>query len=60
MHRIEINVQTGKRRTVELSAAEIAELEALPQPAAPVELTAAEKLAAAGLTVDELKGLLGI
>jgi hypothetical protein len=60
MHRIEVNVQTGKRRTVELTAAEIAELEALPQPAAPAELTAAEKLAAAGLTVDELKGLLGI
>lgn len=31
-----------------------------PVPPAPVELTAAEKLAAAGLTVAELKTLLGL
>jgi hypothetical protein len=31
-----------------------------PAPAAPVELTPAEKLAAAGLTVDELRELLGL
>jgi hypothetical protein len=31
-----------------------------PEPVAPVELTPAEKLAASGLTVDELKALLGL
>ena len=31
-----------------------------PEPPAPVELTAAEKLTAAGLTVAELKTLLGL
>ena len=34
--------------------------EPAPEPAAPVELTPAEKLAASGLTVDELKALLGL
>ena len=34
--------------------------EPAPEPPAPVELTPAEKLAASGLTVDELKGLLGL
>ena len=34
--------------------------EPAPEPVPPVELTPAEKLAASGLTVDELKGLLGI
>ena len=34
--------------------------EPAPAPPAPVELTPAEKLAASGLTVDELKGLLGL
>ena len=33
--------------------------EPAPEPPAPVELTPAEKLAASGLTVAELKGLLG-
>jgi hypothetical protein len=33
--------------------------EPAPEPVAPVELTPAEKLAASGLTVDELKALLG-
>ena len=31
-----------------------------PEPPAPVELTPAEKLAQSGLTVEELKGLLGL
>ena len=31
-----------------------------PEPPAPQELTAQEKLEAAGLTIEELKGLLGI
>ena len=34
--------------------------EPAPEPPAPVELTPAEKLAASGLTVDELKELLGL
>ena len=34
--------------------------EPAPKPVAPVELTPAEKLAASGLTVDELKALLGL
>jgi len=34
--------------------------EPAPAPPAPVELTPAEKLAASGLTVDELKALLGL
>jgi hypothetical protein len=33
--------------------------EPAPEPPAPVELTPAEKLAASGLTVEELKNLLG-
>lgn len=60
MHRIEVNVQTGEQRTVELTAEEIAEIEARPQPEPPAVLTPAQKLAAAGLTVDELKTLLGL
>lgn len=36
------------------------EPEPAPQQPAPVEMTPAEKLAAAGLTVDELKALLGL
>ena len=34
--------------------------EPAPEPVAPVEVTPAEKLAASGLTVDELKELLGL
>ena len=34
--------------------------EPAPEPPAPVELTPAEKLAASGLTVEELKTLLGL
>ena len=59
MHRIEIDVQTGEQRTVELTPEEIAAIEAMPQPEPP-PLTAAEKLERAGLTVDELKELLGL
>jgi hypothetical protein len=60
MNRIEVNVQTGEQRTVELSAEEIAELQSRPQPEPPAPLTPAEKLAAAGLTVAELRELLGL
>ena len=60
MNRIEVNVQTGEQRTVELTAEEIAELQSRPQPEPPAPLTPAEKLAAAGLTVAELRELLGL
>lgn len=60
MDRIEVNVITGEQRTVALTDAEIAEIQSRPQPEPPAVLTPAEKLAAAGLTVAELKTLLGL
>jgi hypothetical protein len=60
MHRIEIDVQTGKQKTIELTDEEIATLQSMSQPEPIPEPTPAEKLARAGLTVDELKELLGI
>ena len=60
MERIEINVITGKQVTIPLTKEEILEIESRPEPEPPVELTPAEKLAASGLTVDELKELLGL
>ena len=60
MNRIEVNVQTGEQRTVALTDAEIAEIQSRPQPEPPAVLTPAEKLAAAGLTVAELRELLGL
>jgi len=60
MHRIVVDVQTGEQEIVELTAEEIAEIESRPQPEPPAKLTPAEKLAASGLTVEELKELLGI
>ena len=60
MERIEINVITGKQVTIPLTEEEILEIESRPQPEPPAELTPAERLAASGLTVNELKELLGI
>lgn len=60
MHRIEVNVQTGEQRTVALTAEEIAEIQAQPQPEPPAAPTPEQKLAASGLTVAELKSLLGL
>ena len=60
MHRIEVDVITGEQQTIELTPAEIAEIQSRPQPEPPMPLTPAEKLAAAGLSVDELKVLLGL
>lgn len=60
MHRIVVDVQSGEINEVELTAEEIAEIEARPQPEPPPVLTAEQKLAAAGLTVDDLKALLGL
>ena len=59
MHRIVVDVQTGEQEIVEWTAEEIAELESRPQPEPVPEPTAAEKLAAAGLTVDDLKQQIG-
>jgi hypothetical protein len=60
MNRIEVNVQTGEQHTIALTEAEIAEIQSRPQPEPPAVLTPAEKLAAAGLTVAELRELLGL
>jgi hypothetical protein len=60
MKRIEVNVITGEQRTIALTKEEIAEIQARPQPEPPAELTPAEKLAKSGLTVAELKELLGL
>ena len=60
MERIEVNVQTGEQRTIALTEAEIAEIQARPQLEPPTPPTPAERLAAAGLSVDELKQLLGL
>jgi len=60
MHRIEVDVITGEQQTIELTPEEIAEIQSCPQPEPPVPLTPAEKLAIAGLSVDELKVLLGL
>ena len=60
MQRMEVNVITGEQRIVDLTAEEIAEIEARPRPEPPVAPTPEQKLAAAGLTVDELKTLLGL
>jgi len=60
MHRIEVNVITGEQKTVALTAQEIAEIQSRPQPEPIPERTAQQKLEAAGLTVAELKQLLGL
>ena len=60
MNRIEVNLETGEQQIIELTAEEIAELQSRPQPEPPAPLTPAEKLAAAGLTVAELRELLGL
>jgi len=60
MHRIVVDVQTGEITEVELTAEEIAELEARPEPEPTPVLTTEQKLEAAGLTVAELKELFGL
>jgi hypothetical protein len=58
MNRIEVNVITGEQATIPLTAEEIAEVESRPVLPPPPPLTPVEKLAAAGLTVAELRELL--
>lgn len=60
MYRAVINVQTGKQETIPLTPEEIAEIESRPEPSPPPALTTEQKLEAAGLTVAELKDLLGL
>jgi hypothetical protein len=60
MKRIEVNVISGEQHTIPLTEEEIAEVQSRPQPEPPAPLTPAEKLAASGLTVAELKELLGL
>ena len=60
MERIEVNVITGEQKTIPLTAQEIAEIQSRPQPEPIPELTAQQKLEAAGLTVAELQQLLGL
>jgi hypothetical protein len=60
MERLEMNLETGELQTIQLTAEEIAEIQSRPQPEPPTPLTPAEKLAQSGLTVAELKELLGI
>jgi hypothetical protein len=60
MERIEVNVITGKQQIIPLTAQEIAEIQSRPQPEPIPELTAQQKLEAAGLTVAELQQLLGL
>jgi len=60
MERIEVNVITGEQTIIPLTDEEIAEIQSRPQPEPPAELTAEEKLERSGLTVAELKSLLGL
>lgn len=60
MERLEMNLETGELSVIPLTEEEIVELQSRPQSEPTPEPTAAEKLAASGLTVDELKGLLGL
>jgi hypothetical protein len=60
MERLEMNLETGELSIISLTEEEIAELQSRPQPEPTPEPTPAEKLAASGLTVEELKALLGL
>ena len=60
MERLEMNLETGELSVIPLTKEEIVELQSRPQPKPPAEPTASEKLARSGLTVNELKGLLGL
>lgn len=57
---IEINVQTGERTERPYTPEEEAAADAMAQQAEPAKLTPAEKLAALGLSPDDLKALVGL
>jgi hypothetical protein len=61
MQSLNINCETGEQTSIELSAQEIAEIEAKMAEALAkenIEPTIAEKLASVGLSIDELKAAL--
>ena len=64
MERIVVDCQTNETSVVQMTAEEeaahIASLEGIPTVVAKADLTAAQKLERTGLTVDELRGLLGL
>lgn len=60
MERIEVNVITGEQKVIPLTLEEIAETQSCPQPKPVPGPTAEEKLQRAGLTVEDLKMLLGL
>lgn len=60
MHRVEINVQTGEQQEIPLTPQEIEEINNLPVPEEPQDPTPLEKLESLGLTLTELKELLGL
>lgn len=60
MERIEIDLQTGAQRIIRLTPEEIAELQSLPASEFQFEPTPEQKLAAAGLSISELRQLLGL
>ena len=55
MERTEVNVITGEVKVIPLTPEEIAEINSRPVPPPPKPLTLTEKLAAAGITIEELK-----
>lgn len=57
MERTEVNVITGEVKIIPLTPEEIEDIKSRPSPKPLIEPTPAEKLAAAGLTVAELKTL---
>lgn len=63
MKSLNINCETGEQTSVELSAKEIAEIEAKMAEAleaSNIEPTIDQKLASVGLSIDDLKSALGI
>jgi hypothetical protein len=61
MERIVVNVVTGEQRVIPFTAEEIAAIKAQPTPeplASLPPMTAAERLKAAGFSIDELRALL--